>query len=681
MDVFGDFEYSLDTTMINSRKRIYRKEVTIFKYLGNKKDVIVPESIAGVAVRKISKTFIDQDEIQTVSLPSCLEIIEAESFLRCKNLKWVKIHQTTKEVKNEAFQDCPSLEPILFYQPPKYFMNVQFHYNSFVNCPKLYDEDGFNIFYSNLIRYIGKNPHIILPNTLVHIVDYAFSNNQVIETVVIPNSVITLGSGAFSNCTNLKKATLPRFIKTIKAQTFQSCTSLEEVVLPYDVKKVEDNAFEGCFSLINIQFSNPDKEVRFDNFPYTAKIREKFLKDGIELDNRLVRGFVQKDLDDYRTDIINKLDVVSQETRELFISQWQKKIGDPYKKGNDYCYIGQNTLRNLVFYHRSTKEMGIYFNSGCHLELAELELYLEYHIKKGNTAETAVLLEYKDKNIDKDYLETDSLKNELLDFGIYAANLEELSESWTFHQESNVITITGYKGENTTEALPAQLDDGKLVKMIGKSEVGYGCLEEFFLPQGLVEIKLDAFSQTSLKEVYIPNTVKIIGSNAFAQSELVTVIFEVGYSEITLHSTVFSGCSKLKKVVFGGNISEISYGAFTSCVSLTEIFLPHGMTKLGRSVFSDCTSLKKVELPSTLSSIHTFAFKNCTALEEITIPDSMMEIKGRSFIDCTSLKKVILSKASTLEKIYHSAFRGCTALAFIGTEGGKNLLEEFKKRE
>lgn len=678
MNIFKDFEYTIIELYANYR-RPKRREVVIHRYLGKEKEVIVPDSIENITVTKMEAIFTENEEIETVFLPKYVNGVEPETFRGCKSLKYVKIPHTMNYIGKKAFQDCVSLELILFYKLGMVLDYTVIEHNAFNNCLKLCDEEGFLIVKNSLIRYYGVNPHITIPKSVKKIMDFAFSYNSVIESVVISDSVTLIGTAAFLNCKKLVKAVLPEGILNILSETFKGCSYLQEINIPCSLQSIHGDAFEDCDSLENIVLPQLTMNIQLKGYPYSVKMREKFLIDGKEIDKRISKGFSAKDIESYRCDLITKWADISQETRDFFIMHWNKKITKYYEISRTSCEIGKNKLRNLVFLTGTTKDMNTYFNAGCGLELPELELFLEHCINEGKTAETALLLEYKDKNIDKSYLESESLKNELLDFGVFAVNEEELSESWVYYVKNNVITITGYCGENTTEILPFRLECGKCVERIEKTEVGFPLLEQLFLPSGLERIENETFSHSSLKELFIPNTVRVIGDRAFAESELVTVTFEVGHSDIELNRCVFSGCSKLEKVIFANNISEISYAMFSSCVSLTDIALPNRLIKIGRSVFSGCSSLKKVEFPYTLKSIHAFAFEECTSLEELEIPASIEKLNSKAFLNCTGLKKVILSHVDISEHIQKRAFLGCDSLVFIGTEGGINLLEKFQQ--
>lgn len=139
-------------------------------------------------------------------------------------------------------------------------------------------------------------------------------------------------------------------------------------------------------------------------------------------------------------------------------------------------------------------------------------------------------------------------------------------------------------------------------------------------------------------EVCIPNTVKIIGHEAFCR------------------------CYGLEKITIPDSVTEIHDHAFQSCTGLTEIIIPDSVTVIVRA-FEDCQSLQKVTLSKKLRDIGDSAFKNCKALGTVNIPDSVQKIGKRAFDGCEKLSSVHLGQG--VRVIEGGAFASCTSLREI----------------
>lgn len=91
------------------------------------------------------------------------------------------------------------------------------------------------------------------------------------------------------------------------------------------------------------------------------------------------------------------------------------------------------------------------------------------------------------------------------------------------------------------------------------------------------------------------------------------------------------------------NVSGIGYGAFGSCISLSQVSLPM-CSYIGSYAFLYCRTLSQVSLPMC-SYIGEAAFDECKSLSQISIP-MCSYIGSYAFRSCGSLKQVSLPKCS-----------------------------------
>ena len=97
------------------------------------------------------------------------------------------------------------------------------------------------------------------------------------------------------------------------------------------------------------------------------------------------------------------------------------------------------------------------------------------------------------------------------------------------------------------------------------------------------------------KNVSVPDTVEVIGEDAFA-----------GNTEIEL-------------VVLPGSVKKIEAYAFWGCEKLDNVVLGKGLTEVGDYVFTNCKGLKKISIPSNIRNIGIKALADCVNLTDITI--------------------------------------------------------------
>ncbi len=131
----------------------------------------------------------------------------------------------------------------------------------------------------------------------------------------------------------------------------------------------------------------------------------------------------------------------------------------------------------------------------------------------------------------------------------------------------------------------------------------------------VTQIKKDAFYNTEITTVTIPDSIKVIGKNAFY------------------------GCSELKTVHFGKNVEKIEDGAFYACKKLESFNLPASITSLGNNVF-DGSNVTKVTIEEGVTTILAGTFQNFGKLKSITLPSSVKVIENSAFSNCQSLESI-----------------------------------------
>lgn len=125
-----------------------------------------------------------------------------------------------------------------------------------------------------------------------------------------------------------------------------------------------------------------------------------------------------------------------------------------------------------------------------------------------------------------------------------------------------------------------------------------------------------------LTDIYIPETVKIIGGNAFEQS---------GLTDVTIPDTVES----------------LGSGAFEDCAKLTHVKLPKNLTSIPHSMFKGCTSLSSIEFPDAATNIEMYAFADCKSLTNLILPDGLVNITLAAFEGCTNLQRAVIPATVT----------------------------------
>ena len=140
--------------------------------------------------------------------------------------------------------------------------------------------------------------NIQLPNSVVSIGQYAFSNCGALTDVVLANSLVSLGTGAFSKCNLLANISIPNSIESLGEGIFTDCVALNykeydnalylgNSAIPHlilmkaktkdvttcnvnsQTKIVDRRAFESCKLLTNVTLSSNFTTIAKSVLSYT----------------------------------------------------------------------------------------------------------------------------------------------------------------------------------------------------------------------------------------------------------------------------------------------------------------------------------------------------------------------------------------------------------------------------
>ena len=249
----------------------------------------------------------------------------------------------------------------------------------------------------------------------------------------------------------------------------------------------------------------------------------------------------------------------------------------------------------------------------------------------------------------------------------------ESYDDFTYEDNENGITITGYTGDKTELVIPGEIDGKKVTDIGTEAFKKYSSLTSVIIPEGVTNIGIGAFWGCSgLTSVTIPESVTSIKGSAFWRcSGLTSITIPAGVTRI--EEAAFGGCSGLTSIVVDkenkyydsrNNCNAIIATESNTLVSgCNNTTIPADVTSIGHSAFYDCSSLTSITIPKGVTSIGAGAFARCSGLTSITIPDSVTSIGGEAFWGCSGLTSITLPASVT--SIAGDAFGGCSSLTSI----------------
>lgn len=237
-----------------------REGICITKYLGDKKNIVIPNKINGKPVTEIGDwAFANNKSVQKVTTPSgsFLKKIGKNAFSNCNNLQNVDFTSSQLEIVEEnTFFECYMLKQARF--------------------PNNLKSIGARAFYNNTML-----EEIDFGDGIEQIGAMTFYHCVRLTSIVLPKGIKQLSSienekeqgAVFYECTSLKSVSLGEGIKTIPEKTFYGCSALEILKLPNSTVEIGEKAFSYCTHLKEIHFPTQLKKIGYGAFYQCASLK------------------------------------------------------------------------------------------------------------------------------------------------------------------------------------------------------------------------------------------------------------------------------------------------------------------------------------------------------------------------------------------------------------------------
>ena len=132
-----------------------------------------------------------------------------------------------------------------------------------------------------LLKYTGKDKHIILPDHITSIFGGAFSQNYRLASITIPDSVTAIDDEAFKHCANLSRVTIGSGVTSIGDGTFEFCEKLTEITIPDNIAEIGYRAFACCDKLSRVNIGSGVKIIGGSAFEQCARLLEIYIPDNV----------------------------------------------------------------------------------------------------------------------------------------------------------------------------------------------------------------------------------------------------------------------------------------------------------------------------------------------------------------------------------------------------------------
>ena len=589
---------------------------TITDYVGSDTSVIIPESLGGYPVEIISAyAFAGNNNITEISLPAGLKKIEALAFNGCKKLF------TIKAVNNNSFS---------------------------VKTGIIYSSDGAELIYAAEGRVLTS---FVVPEGVTTIYEGAFANQKDLGRVEIPDSVIEIQDNAFPTNSFI---TLYGGIDDCAAKAYASKHNLSYNLYQISFMDGDTLLYSSTWKaggLITSYYEPTDDFARFGGWYKDEACTEEWDFDSdimpagnlslylkwdsdfaIETaeDGVLISGYSGTQNNIIIPETIGGRKVVGI-TANALVSTSQKVIdsltipstvsviekdaisGNPRivivgdKDSAAETYANDN---NLTFEIRS---YSVYFDTDGGAEIDSISaipgenLVLPTPVRSNyrfiGWYKTAA---YAEQWTDEDVMPA----NDITLYAYWKTINSNITDSFSYEVLSDgTASITKYTGTKISLAIPDEIN-------------------------GLVVTAISDYSfkdNNTIQIITIPDSIKSIGSYAFADSSVRTINGAENVEYIGEGCFIRAG--GLTNISFLKKVKDIPAHAFQECTSITDATIPTCVERIGEYAFYGCSFLNKVVVPESVTAIGSYAFGDCPKLLWAEVPGTLEELEQGIFDD------------------------------------------------
>ncbi len=588
-------------------------------------DIVIPSTYNGKPIREISAfTFQYCHNLTGVTVPDTVNFIGQSAFGSCDNLQKAVLNNAGL-IFNDAFAGCTNLTDVTitnaYYIKDGAFDGCGFASitipasvrqvtdNAFVNCNNLaeikvdansqylkaVDDVLYSIDGTSLILYApaSNGEAFVIPAEVTIIGSEAFSGCQNLKTIIIPNTVTKLGTHYnFNGCTSLTSVVIPDSVTTIGNHAFSQCDNLTSVTIPDSVTILEESAFSLCDNLTTVNISSNSKLVTIGRFVFEGY-------------NKLTSITIPNTV----TTIGERAFYNCRELTDIYFTgteaEWNAIV---IAEGND-------ALANATIHFIEIRD-------------AVAPTCTETGLTEGKYCATC------DKVLVAQEV-VDTLEHNIVNHKAKAPTCTQIG--WDAYEACSRCDYSTY---NEIPATGHDIDEND-VCIHGDYAVGVTYIPvKNGMEYELVEVNKNVRGDFVVPSKFNGKPVTAIANNAFSGCvNLTSIKIEEGYYNLTIGSSAFAKCARLKTIEIPSNVTKIEDDAFHDCLSLTDIYY-YGSEDRWDDVY-DVIYLPSAGIGTDLENVKIHFIITLDAVEPTCTKTGLTEGKY-----CETCKKTVVAQES-----------------------------------
>jgi hypothetical protein len=220
------------------------------------------------------------------------------------------------------------------------------------------------------------------------------------------------------------------------------------------------------------------------------------------------------------------------------------------------------------------------------------------------------------------------------------------------YSDSTQTVVTGYTGTiNGEVVIPAGV-----TSIAANAFMNQTGLTAIMIPQSVTSIGIEAFKNTGITSIFMPN-VTTIGARSFENCANLTTVIAPNLT--TIGDDAFAGCiSYVSQNSFSiiQGFADVNSTQNTTSIQTQDVINLTGVTALGAGAFSGCQSIETIIIPPTITEIPPRLLSGAVSLTSVTIPPTVTTIGASALAGTTSLETVVIPTSVTT--IENAAFSG-----------------------
>ena len=489
------------------------------------------------------------------------------------------------------------------------------------------EDERFKMNGTTLVRYLGTDTFVSIPDTVKSIGDEAFSGNETMTSIEIPDSVTSIGYNAFKNCSALTGVSIPDSVKKVGPGAFEGCKELTSVTIGENVSSWGTGVFTNCDTLAKVSIDSDNEYLTYYNGAiYNGNMTMLYqVLPGREGENYVMPDTV-KNIDAYAFwNLINTKNVkVSSEVGSIP----KYAMSNMGSVENAVIQSSTTSIEENAFANNTALKQVVIPASVTNIDKKAFKGSSDFKIFTGKSSAADIF--GSNNNIDVIYKA--EYPDDFMDSNPGLEEKPNVGES--YEDTENTATDTTQTGEQTEENNRTE-ESSNLDQSTEEETTEQSSSSEFISTEGYIH-PLD-----------VPEKDNVIGKTVVASGNAVFLIDnhkeKVYGIPDGVHADVVSGDvsdteedTEVKDSISVDYEKEekdnesIPQREYYKQKSLTSYEIPDTIKKIGRLAFAE-SGLKAIKIPNSVTDVEYGAFMSCKDLADVTIPDTVSYIGTKAF--------------------------------------------------